>query len=206
MHFAHAPDPTVSPPRALSTAMGEMHTLACGHSDNDTSTSLQMLAGGLDAIKPSALVLRHWTGVALPTFPPFEAIQTVCLTTLSTMLLCIMILTFAAIFGFTATSPQRGNTNTKTHSISAEVDIAVQSSVATGIQIVENFVSNGASAAAGNTDLPVQGTATVVAAVPAVGRNPTPAPTQPTQLRPRLTRSNSIRSPTRFSQLLGKQC
>ncbi|KAF0693231.1 Aste57867_15774 [Aphanomyces stellatus] len=114
--------------------------------------------------------MRPWTGVALPTLPHFVAIQTVGLTALSTMLVCIMILAFAAIFGITATSPQRGNTNTKTHSISAEVDIAVQSSVATGIPIVENFVSNGASAAAGNTGLPVQGAATVGAAAPAVGR------------------------------------
>ncbi|KAF0687842.1 hypothetical protein As57867_020402, partial [Aphanomyces stellatus] len=121
------------------------------------------------------------------------------------MLVCIMILAFAAIFGITATSPQRGNTNTKTHSISVEVDIAIQSSVTAGIPIVENFVSNGASAAAGNTGLPVQGAATVVAAAPAVGRAPTPTPTQPTQVRPRLTRSNSIRSPTRFSLLLGEQ-
>ncbi|KAF0706468.1 hypothetical protein As57867_006732, partial [Aphanomyces stellatus] len=188
-----------------STVMGEMHMLARGHAENETSTSPQMLAGGDNAIKSSASVLRPWTGVALPTLPHFVAIQAVGLTALSTMLVCIMILAFAAIFGITATSPQRGNTNTKTHSISAEVDIAVQSSVAAGIPIVENFVSNGASAAAGNTGLPVQGAATVVAAAPAVGRACTPAPTQPTQMRPRFTRSNSIRSPTRFSLLLGEQ-
>ncbi|KAF0720075.1 Aste57867_575 [Aphanomyces stellatus] len=129
MHLWHAPDTTPSPPRALSTAMGEMHTLARGHADN--ATSPQMLASGHNAIKSSASMLRLWTGVALPTFHSFEAIQTIGLTVLSTMLVCIMIVVFVAIFGITATPPQRGNPKTKTHSVIVEVESAVPATTTT---------------------------------------------------------------------------
>ncbi|KAF0690393.1 Aste57867_18228 [Aphanomyces stellatus] len=166
MHLCQATDATPSPPRALATAMGEMHTLARGHADN--ATSPHMLAGGHVAINASASMLRHWTGVALPTLPSFEAIQTIGLTAISTMLVRIMILVFVAIFGITTTTPPRANLNTKAHSISIEVKSASQSSLANDvIQIADNVVRNGASVlgAAGNTDLPVEGVTPVVAAM-----------------------------------------